>query len=111
MIFFPLKQGVLMHGRVFLQLSKGHSCYSSRKFGNQRHKSVFIRIQDANLSVLNTIIVKTENVEKAISGMMGTIVPCLLGPKRAGRIRKHFILSKVNDVHQYAFRNPLNKEG
>ena len=30
---FPMKQGVLTHGRVRLLLSKGHSCYRPRRNG------------------------------------------------------------------------------
>ena len=37
---FPMKQGVLTHGRVRLLLSKGHSCYRPRRTGERKHKSV-----------------------------------------------------------------------
>uniref|UniRef100_UPI004072FD24 40S ribosomal protein S6 n=1 Tax=Mus musculus TaxID=10090 RepID=UPI004072FD24 len=88
---FPMKQGVLTHGRVRLLLSKGHSCYRPRRTGERKRKSVRGCIVDANLSVLNLVIVK--------------------GPKRASRIRKLFNLSKEDDVRQYVVRKPLNKEG
>ncbi|KAJ3613963.1 hypothetical protein NHX12_017541 [Muraenolepis orangiensis] len=55
---FPMKQGVLTHGRVRLLLSKGHSCYRPRRTGKRKHKSVRGCIVDANLSVLNLVIVK-----------------------------------------------------
>ena len=32
---FPMKQGVLTHGRVRLLLSKGHSCYRPRRTGER----------------------------------------------------------------------------
>ena len=33
---FPMKQGVLTHGRVRLLLSKGHSCYRPRRTGERK---------------------------------------------------------------------------
>uniref|UniRef100_A0A2K6T2Y0 Small ribosomal subunit protein eS6 n=1 Tax=Saimiri boliviensis boliviensis TaxID=39432 RepID=A0A2K6T2Y0_SAIBB len=36
---FPMKQGVLTHGRVRLLLSKGHSCYRPRRTGERKRKS------------------------------------------------------------------------
>ncbi|KAH0508291.1 40S ribosomal protein S6 [Microtus ochrogaster] len=92
---FPMKQGVLTHGRVRLLLSKGHSCYRPRRTGERKRKSVRGCIVGANLSVLN----------------LDTTVPRRLGPKRASRIRKLFNLSKEDDVRQYVVRKPLNKEG
>lgn len=55
---FPMKQGVLTHGRVRLLLSKGHSCYRPRRTGERKRKSVRGCIVDANLSVLNLVIIK-----------------------------------------------------
>ena len=55
---FPLKQGVLTHGRVHLLLSKGHSYYRPRRTGERKRRSVRGCIVDANLSVLNLVIVK-----------------------------------------------------
>ncbi|KAH0509572.1 40S ribosomal protein S6 [Microtus ochrogaster] len=106
-----MKQGVLTHGRVHLLLSKGHSCYTPRRTGERKHKSVRGCIVDANLSVLNLVIVKKG--EKNIPGLTDTTVPCRLGPERTSRIRKLFLfnLSKEDDVCQYVVRKPLNKEG
>uniref|UniRef100_A0A7M4DVL3 Small ribosomal subunit protein eS6 n=3 Tax=Crocodylus TaxID=8500 RepID=A0A7M4DVL3_CROPO len=106
---FPMKQGVLTHGRVRLLLSKGHSCYRPRRTGERKRKSVRGCIVDANLSVLNLVIVKKG--ERDIPGLTDTTVPRRLGPKRASRIRKLFNLSKEDDVRQYVVRKPLNKEG
>ena len=105
---FPMKQGVLTHGRVRLLLSKGHSCYRPRRTGGRKRKSVRGCIVDANLSVLNLIIMKKG--EKDIPGLTDTTVPHRLGPKRASRIRKLFDLSK-DDVRQYVVRKSLNKDG
>jgi|UniRef100_A0A8C0XU16 small subunit ribosomal protein S6e len=33
---FPMKQGILTHGEVCLLLSKGHSCYRSRRTKDSR---------------------------------------------------------------------------
>ena len=87
---FPMKQGVLTHGRVRLLLSKGHSCYRPRRTGERKRKSVQGCIVDANLSVLNLVIMKKG--EKDIPGLTDTTVPRHLGPKRASRIRKLFNL-------------------
>ena len=105
---FPMKQGVLTHGRVHLLLSKGHSCYRPKRTGEPKCKSVRGCIVDANLSVLNLVNVKKG--EKDIPGLTDTIVPRRLGPKRASRIHKLFNLSK-DDVHQHVVRKPLNKDG
>ena len=104
-----MKQGVLTHGRVRLLLSKGHSCYRPRRTGERKCKSVRGCIVDASLSVLNLVIVKKG--EKDIPGLTDTTVPHRLGPKRASRNSKLFNLSKEDDVHQYAVRKPLNKDG
>uniref|UniRef100_A0A2I3SQ29 40S ribosomal protein S6 n=1 Tax=Pan troglodytes TaxID=9598 RepID=A0A2I3SQ29_PANTR len=96
---FPMKKGVMTHGRVRLL---------PRRTG-ERKKEVCGCIVDANLSILNLVIVKTG--EKDIPGQTDTTVPHCLGLKRASRILKLFNLSKENDVHQYVVRKPLNKEG
>ena len=64
---------------------------------------------DANLSVLNLVIMKKG--EKDIPGLTDTTVPRRLGPQRASRIRKLLNLSKADDVRQYVVRKPLNKDG
>ncbi|XP_077988817.1 small ribosomal subunit protein eS6-like [Glandiceps talaboti] len=107
---FPMKQGILTNGRVRLLLSKGHSCYRPRRKGERRRKSVRGCIVDANLSVLNLVIIKKGEGE--IPGLTDTTVPRRLGPKRASKIRKLFNLSKEDDVRQYVVRRPLpQKEG
>lgn len=107
---FPMKQGILTNGRVRLLLSAGHSCYRPRRDGERRRKSVRGCIVDANLSVLNLVIVKKG--EQEIPGLTDTTVPRRLGPKRASKIRKLFNLKKEDDVRQYVVRRPLPvKEG
>ncbi|KAM3856571.1 LOW QUALITY PROTEIN: small ribosomal subunit protein eS6-like [Vipera latastei] len=104
-----MKQGVLPHGRVHLLPSKGQSCYHHRRTGEQKCKSVRGCIVDANLSVLNLVIIKKG--EKDILGLTDNTVPHRLGPKRASRIGKLFNLSKEDDARQYVVRRTLNKEG
>ena len=106
---FPMKQGVLTHGRVRLLLNRGHPCYRLRRTVERKPKSVHRCIVDANLSVLNLVIVKKG--EKDIPGLTDTTVPPRLGPKRASRIQKLFNLFKEDDLCQYVVRKPLNKEG
>nr|ABK32076.1 ribosomal protein S6 [Branchiostoma belcheri] len=107
---FPMKQGVLTNGRVRLLLAKGHSCFRPRRTGERKRKSVRGCIVDSNLSVLNLVILKKG--EQDIPGLTDTTIPRRLGPKRAGRIRKLFNLSKEDDVRQYVVRRPLPlKEG
>uniref|UniRef100_A0A0D9SD08 40S ribosomal protein S6 n=1 Tax=Chlorocebus sabaeus TaxID=60711 RepID=A0A0D9SD08_CHLSB len=111
---FPMKQRVLTHGCVCLLLSKGHSCYRPRRTGERKRKSVRGCIVDANLSILNLVIVKKKTRKKGkkdIPGLTDTTVPRRLGPKRASRIRKPSSLSEEDDVHQYVVIKPLNKEG
>uniref|UniRef100_A0A8C6EXQ8 Small ribosomal subunit protein eS6 n=1 Tax=Marmota marmota marmota TaxID=9994 RepID=A0A8C6EXQ8_MARMA len=67
------------------EAGKGHACYRPRRTGERKCKSVQSCIMDANLSVLNMVIVKKG--EKDIPGLTDTIVPHRLGPKRARRHR------------------------
>ncbi|KAJ8339818.1 hypothetical protein SKAU_G00344510 [Synaphobranchus kaupii] len=80
-----------------------------RRTGERKRKSVRGCIVDANLSVLNLVIIKKG--EKDIPGLTDSTVPRRLGPKRASKIRKLFNLSKEDDVRQYVVRRPLAKEG
>jgi len=107
---FPMKQGVLTANRARLLLSVGHSCYRPRRSGERKRKSVRGCIVDANLSVINLVIVKKGEGE--IPGLTDTTIPRRLGPKRASKIRRLFNLSKEDDVTAYVIRRPLpEKEG
>jgi small subunit ribosomal protein S6e len=106
---FPMKQGVLTNSRVRLLLSKGHSCYRPRRKGERKRKSVRGCIVDNNLSVLNLVIVKKGDND--IPGLTDKTLPRRLGPKRAGKIRKLFNLSKEDDVRQYVVRRQLPDKG
>uniref|UniRef100_A0A1A9X3E3 40S ribosomal protein S6 n=1 Tax=Glossina brevipalpis TaxID=37001 RepID=A0A1A9X3E3_9MUSC len=102
---FPMKQGVLTHGRVHLLLKKGHSCYRPRRTGERKRKSVHGCIVDANTSVVALVIVTKG--EKDIPGLTDISVLRRLGPKRASKIRKLYNLSKDDDVRPYVIRRPL----
>merc|ERR1712165_227120 len=106
---FPMKQGILNHGRVRLLLSKGQSCYRPRRTGERKRKSVRGCIVNHNLSILNLIIVKKGEGE--IPGLTDTQVPRRLGPKRASNIRKLFSLDKSDPVTQYVVRRTISKDG
>ena len=50
--------------------------------------------------------------DNEIPGLTDTTAPRRLGPKRVGKIRKLFALSKEDDVRQYVVHRPLpEKEG
>lgn len=107
---FPMKQGVLLAGRVRLLLKEGHSCYRTRKAGERKRKSVRGCIVDHRMSVISVIIVKKG--ENDIPGLTDKTIPRRLGPKRASKIRKLFNLQKEDDVRQYVIKRPLPaKEG
>ena len=55
---FPMKQGVMVRGRVRLLLSKGHSTYRPRRSGERKRKSVRGCIVGPDLSVVSLAIVK-----------------------------------------------------
>jgi len=102
---FPMKQGVLTHGRVRLLLKKGHSCYRPRRTGERKRKSVRGCIVDANMSVLALVVVKKGETE--ITGLTDNNIPRRLGPKRASKIRKLYNLTKEDDVRRFVVRRPL----
>merc|ERR1712137_1139794 len=106
---FPMKQGILNHGRVRLLLSKGHSCYKPGRTGGRKRKSVRGCIVNHNLSILNLAIVKKGEGE--IEGLTDKQIPRRLGPKRANNIRKLFALDKSDPVTQYVIRKAVEKNG
>merc|ERR1712188_298567 len=81
-----------------------------RRTGEKKRASVRGCIVDSNLAVLALVVIKKGDGE--IPGLTDRVVPRRLGPKRAGKIRKLFNLSKEDDVTQYIIRRPVpTKEG
>ena len=64
---FPMKQGVLVPGRVQLLMKPGDSCFRGfgRRNGERRRKSVRGCIVSPDLSVLNLMIVKQGELQNA----------------------------------------------
>jgi len=106
---FPMKQGVMVRGRVRLLLSKGHSTYRPRRTGEKKRKSVRGCIVGPDLSVISLAIVKVG--DGPIEGLTDRKLPRRLGPKRANHIRKLFNLKKEDDVRLYVVRRKIEKEG
>jgi len=107
---FPMKQGVLVPGRVRLLLSKGAACYRQRKRGERKRKSVHGCIVGSDIAVCNLVVVKTG--EAPIAGVTDVNIPKRLGPKRASRIRKLFDLDTKDDVRKFVVRRSyVNKAG
>ena len=102
---FPMKQGVLTNGRVRLLLSKGNTCYRARRSGERKRRSVHGCIVDSDLSVLNLVIIKKGDNE--ILGLTDNVIPRRLGPKRVGKIRKLYNLTKEDDVRQHVIRREI----
>jgi len=108
---FPMKQGVLTANRVRLLLDGRTGCYRPRRHGERRRKSVRGCIVGPEIQAMNLIIVKKGAEE--IPGLTDKYNPRRLGPKRASKIRKLFMLSKEDDVKRYAVKRevPSKKEG
>ncbi|KAL7423104.1 40S ribosomal protein S6 [Cryptotrichosporon argae] len=102
---FPMKQGVLVPGRVRLLLSDGHSCYRARRTGERKRKSVHGAIVGNDIQVLSVVIVKQG--EQELPGLTDAIVPKRLGPKRATKIARFFNLDKKDDVRAFVVRREV----
>jgi len=102
---FPMKQGILIPGRVKVLMRGTTSCYKPRRDGERKRKSVRGCIVSAEISVLNLVVVKKGDEE--IPGLTDKNIPRRLGPKRASKIRKLFDLGKKDDVRKYVIRREL----
>jgi len=105
---FPMKQGVLVNGRVRLLLKKKTTTYRPRRTGERKRKSVRGCILGPDLAVIALRIVKKG--EKDIQGITDGDKPRRLGPKRANYIRKVFALRKKDDVRKYVVRREIKKK-
>merc|ERR1712159_496480 len=92
---FAMKQGILIKGRVRLVLEPDSIGFICRKDGAHRRKAVRGCIVGTDISVLSLAIVKKGDAE--IEGLTDSTVPRRLGPKRANKIRRMFMLPKHSD--------------
>jgi len=92
---FPMKQGILVKGRIRLILEPESIGFICRKTGAHRRKAVRGCIIGQDISVLSLIIVKKGDNE--LEGLTDVTVPRRLGPKRANKIRRMFALPKHSD--------------
>jgi len=106
---FPMKQGILVQGRVRVLMSAGHKCYRPRRTGERKRKSVRGSIVGADIAILSLAVVKEG--ETPIPGLTDDKKPRRLGPKRANKIRKLFNLKKDDDVKRYVIKREIKKEG
>jgi len=107
---FPMKQGVLVPGRVRLLLKAGSSCYRQRTKGERKRKSVHGCFVGSDIAVCNLVVIKAG--EAPIAGVTDVSVPKRLGPKRASKIRQLFDLDKKDDVKKFVVRRSyVNKAG
>jgi len=105
----PMKQGVLIPGRVRLLMREGTSCYRPRRNGERKRKTVRGCITSNELSIINMIIVKKG--EDELPGLTDKNIPRRLGPKRASKIRKLFNLTKEYDqrLKKAVFKDDVRK--
>jgi len=103
---FPMMQGVLTGNRVRLLFKDGMPCFRLRRKGQAKRKSVRGCIVGPDLSVLSLVIAKKGEAD--IPGLTDSDKPRRLGPKRAGKIRKLFNLSKEDDVRKFVIHRKLS---
>merc|ERR1712146_667924 len=122
---FPMKQGILIKGRVRLILEPESIGFICHKDGAHRRKAVRGCIVGTDIAVLSLIIVKKGDAE--LEGLTDVARPRRLGPKRANNIRKMFQLPRHSDnlrkkqaekitvekynVTQYVVRRAVEKNG
>jgi len=105
---FPMKQGVLVNGRVRLLLKKKTTTYRPKRKGERKRKSVRGCILGPDLAVIALRIQKKGEAE--IEGVTDGEKPRRLGPKRANYIRKVFALRKKDDVRKYVVRREIKRK-
>merc|ERR1711948_159360 len=92
---FAMKQGILIKGRVRLILEPDSTGFICRKDGAHRRKAVRGCIIGTDIAVLSLVILKKGDNE--VEGLTDVNLPRRLGPKRANKIRKMFLLPKHSD--------------
>merc|ERR1712050_286756 len=120
-----MKQGILIKGRIRLILEPGTSGFICLRDGGRRRKGVRGCIVGTDISVLHCTIVKKGDAE--IDGLTNVNIPRRLGPKRANKIRRMFVLPKHSDnlqkkdtakvdvdkfdVNRYVIKRPTKEVG
>lgn len=103
---FSMKQGVLAPERKRLLLRAGTSCYTPKRVGERKRKSVRGCIYNYDMAAISMVIVKRGEAD--IAGLTDDAVANKrLGPKRAAKIRKLFNLEKEDDVTKFVIRRDL----
>merc|ERR1711920_665130 len=103
---FSMKQGVLAPERKRLLLKAGTSCYTPRRAGERKRKSVRGCIYNYDMAAISCVIVKRGEAD--IPGLTDdTVANKRLGPKRASKIRKLFNLDREDDVTKFVIRRDL----
>merc|ERR1712188_104472 len=92
---FPMKQGILIKGRIRLILEPESSGFICHKEGAHRRKAIRGCIIGTDISVLTLVIVKKGDNE--LEGLTDVNLPRRLGPKRANKIRRMFMPPKHSD--------------
>ena len=108
---FPMVQGVMANARVSLLLKRGAIGYRAfrGKSGERQRKSVRGCIIASDIAQLNVVISKAG--PKAIEGVTDVQLPTRLGPKRASKIRKLFLLPRGEDVRKFLVKRKVEKTG
>ena len=104
---FPMKQGILVNGRVRLLMGKGHKTYKPRRVGERKRKSVRGCIVGPDMAALAMTIEKVG--DNQIEGLTDKEMPRRLGPKRASKIRRLFKLTKKDDVRKYIVKREVKR--
>jgi len=103
---FPMMQGVLTANRVRLLFKEGMPCFRLRRKGQGKRKSVRGCIVGPDLKMLCLVVAKKGDAD--IPGLTDSDKPRRLGPKRAGKIRKMFNLTKEDDVRKFVIRRVIS---
>eukprot|EP01029_Cantina_marsupialis_P028053 TRINITY_DN774403_c0_g1_i1.p1 TRINITY_DN774403_c0_g1~~TRINITY_DN774403_c0_g1_i1.p1 ORF type:complete len:233 (+),score=27.91 TRINITY_DN774403_c0_g1_i1:37-735(+) len=106
---FPMVQGVLCATRVQLLLKKGSSGYRPRRAGERKRKSVRGCIIAHDICVINLVLDTRGPAE--IPGLTDIEVPKRLQPKRAGKIRKLYGLTKEDNLTAFVLPRTIEKKG
>lgn len=105
---FPMKQGILINGRVKILFKKKGTTYRPRRTGERKRKSVRGCICGPDLAVIFLKVL--EKGKNDVEGLTDKEQPRRLGPKRASHIRQAFALRKKDDVRKYVVVRKIEKK-